>query len=607
MNDAAHVVVPLLVVGPSLGAALIAASGLWLPRLVADVAGLVVAVASTVGAAWVCVTVGGGRVVVWFGDWLPVHGQSVGVAIVADRAAATLVFLAGALTVAALVYSWRYLADVSASYQSLLLVFLAAMSGFAMSGDLFNAFVWFELMGVVAYALTGMRVEEPRSVQGALTFGIINSLGASCALVGVALLYARTGELNFAAVGQVLRAHRPDGLVAVACALVIGGLLVKAAAVPFHFWTADAEAVAPAPVCALLSGIMVVLGVYGVARLWWVVFDHVISATAMRDTLLVVGAVTALVGGTLCLGQRHIKRLLAYSTVSHVGVLVLAVALLGDDGLVAAGLYALGHACAKGALFLGTGVLLNERETVDEHVLFGQGRDMPFAATIFVVGGLGLAGLPILGTWVGKAILDDAAVKANLWWVPVVVTASAVMTGGAVLRVALRVFFGAGPRPADAGKNRRAHEEAPETETRLSSAPWSMLAPALVLLAASVALSVVPGVRAGAADAAAAFTDGAAYTSAVLHPSAPTHPAAGVTPPAWTLSGVGLGLVSALLAVGVACLGVWGSRLPATLRRCGAAVRPPIDVLHTIHSGHIGDYVAWCMVGMAALGAALLW
>src|SRR5919202_4487699 len=111
------------------------------------------------------------------------------------------------------------------------------MCGFALAGDLFNAFVYFELMSVVAYALTGYRIDEAKAVQGALTFGVINSLGAYALLMGIGLLYARTGELAMMKIGRGLDQHGgPDALVLAAFVLVVTGLLVKAAAVPFHFW-----------------------------------------------------------------------------------------------------------------------------------------------------------------------------------------------------------------------------------------------------------------------------------------------------------------------------------------------------------------------------------
>ena len=201
------------------------------------------------------------------------QGQPVGVALVVDRAALLLVCLVGVLTVAALTWSWHFLADAGASYVALVLLFLGACDGFVLAGDVFDAFVWFELMGVAAYALTGMRIEEHRSVHGALSFGIVNTVGAALSLSGIALLYARTGQLNLAAIGEALRGEPADHLVVVSCALLLTGVLVKMALVPFHFWTADAEAVAPTPVCVLLSGAMVTVGAFAVARWWWVVFD----------------------------------------------------------------------------------------------------------------------------------------------------------------------------------------------------------------------------------------------------------------------------------------------------------------------------------------------
>ena len=154
-----------------------------------------------------------------------------------------------------------------------MLVFLGAMCGLCLTGDLFNLFVWFELMTAAGVALCGYKSEESQPLQGALNFAVTNTVGAFLSLTGVALLYAFTGSLNMSEVGRAVAANSPDDrFLTVAFLFVIAGFLAKSAAFPFHFWLADAHAVAPTPVCILFSGVMVELGIYAIARIYWLVF-----------------------------------------------------------------------------------------------------------------------------------------------------------------------------------------------------------------------------------------------------------------------------------------------------------------------------------------------
>ena len=155
------------------------------------------------------------------------------------------------------------------------------MVGFCLTGDLFNLFVFFELMSVSAYVLVGYEVGQRAALEGALTFAVTNTVGSILLLFGIGLLYGRTGALNLAQMGAAL-APGADALVGVAFALIACGLLVKAAVVPFHLWTADAYAVAPTPVCILLAGAFSELGLFGLARVYWTVFDGALGATTRR-------------------------------------------------------------------------------------------------------------------------------------------------------------------------------------------------------------------------------------------------------------------------------------------------------------------------------------
>jgi multicomponent Na+:H+ antiporter subunit D len=606
MSDYPSVAIVVLIALPLVAAAVLAGVGRWISRGVADTATAAVATLSLVLALTLLWEHSATRQVAWMGGYDPHDRSSVGVALVADRSADVMVVLASVLVLAAVVYSWSYLEDVHASEHTLVLVFLAGMTGFAFAADLFNAFVWFELMSVAAFAMTGLRVEEPRSVHGALTFGAMTSWAATVSLIGIALLYAVTGELNMAAVGSELREQGSSSVVGVACALVMVGYLVKAAAVPWHFWTADAEAVAPTPVCALLSGAMVALGVYGIARAWWTMFADVVDADTVKVLLLGLGCLTALVGAVMCTTQRHVKRLLAYSTISHVGIMLIAVGLLGPEGLAAAGLYVVGHGCVKAALFFGTGVLLNRFGTVDEHALYGRGTDMPLTRLTFVIGALGLAGFPASGVWLGKSVLEHTTVSEPAWLSTSLLAVFLVVsacTAGSVLRVTLRVFWAAGPELGDVDEG---DQEAPETTSVLRRAPMRMVGPAWALLACSVAWCVIPGVSLAAAEGAESFADPAGYATNVLDPAAAVTPVTATAESSWTVSAVGFGLLATGLAVGLASAWVWGGALGERWAGSRRLMSRPVAALHAVHSGHLGDYIAWAMLGAAVVGLVLL-
>ncbi|MEW2316394.1 complex I subunit 5 family protein [Streptomyces bauhiniae] len=579
---------PLIVALPLTGAALLVAAGRGLPRLVAEGVGVGFASATAALVLWLLLGPAPPETE-WVGGWSPAHGTSVGIVLRAGPLPLGLAAAVSLLVVAVLAYSWRYFEEPphrhSGTFPALVLLFLAGMAGFVLTGDLFNAFVFFELMSVVAYALTGYRVEDPKAVQGALTFGVVNSLGAYLLLLGIGLLYARTGELGMSAIGRRLDAQGgADALVLAAFVLVLTGLLIKAAAVPFHFWLPDAHAVAPTPVCMLLSGVMVELGVYGVGRVYWLVFAGPggIPAPDARRALVALGVLTALVGALMCWLQRHVKRLLAYSTVAHTGLFLVGVGLLTPRSTAGAAVYVLGHVGVKAALFALTGVLLSRYGSVDEHELYGRARELPVVAGLFTVGGLALAGLPPFGTGLGKAATEEAAGGA----LTVVFVAVSAVTGGAVLRVAARVFGGLGARPGEEPPGETAYEtkgggEEPETAGLLRRVPDTMLAVPAVLLAGALVVGVVPAV---------ARAVGRAVDEA-LHASAPL-------PPHWTAPGVSLDLLSASLAVALAW---WALKRPVSAR-----LRTWTGPLRRMHSGHIGDYVAWLLLGTVLLALLAL-
>src|SRR5262249_55922097 len=161
----------------------------------------------------------------WFGNWYPRKGIALGICFTIDPIGAGLATLVSLLSVAALVFSTKYFETARTSYHVLMMVFIAAMCGFSLTGDAFNMFVFFELMSASGFALCGYKTEECESLQGASNFAVTNTIGGFLGLNGIALVYARTGALNLAQIGRSLGPH-PDALVIVGFLFIIIGFLI---------------------------------------------------------------------------------------------------------------------------------------------------------------------------------------------------------------------------------------------------------------------------------------------------------------------------------------------------------------------------------------------
>ena len=594
----------LVVVVPLLVAAAVTACGPLLRsrRRILDVVPVLTAACVAVMLVVIMIRTAGGDQVYWFAGFRPAHGVSIGIDFEVQPLSAGLACLAAVLVTAAMTFSWRYFDRVATYYHALMLTFLAGITGFCLTGDLFDLFVWFELMGVSAYALTAYRPEERGPIQGALNFAITNSIGAYLSLSGIGLIYGRTGALNMAQIGVTIAKH-PAGLVVVAFLLVIAGLLIKSAIVPFHFWLADAHAVAPTPVCVLFSGVMVELGLYGIARVYWSVFGEALgNRAAISHVFLGLGLLTAVAGALFCFHERHIKRMLAFSTISHAGMFLIGIALLTPLGLTGAAVYVIGHGLVKGALFLCTGIVLHRLGSVNEPWLHGRGRPLRVTGVVFTLAGLGLADLPPFATFLGKGWIEAGA---QAWLIPVMVGCSAVV-GGAVLRVAGGVFYGLGDRPAeDPQMAREAGEETSETTGGKDRTPLTMIVPPVVLVIAGIVVGLIGPLGPAVQAAAVRFEDQAGYNATVLSGAHVTHPVAlfAAGPTSVTAAGVLTGLGSVAGALILAGLALYWRRLPL-LR----AHRPNASIAaaaRRFQSGVVNDYVTWIVIGLAGLGGIL--
>ena len=457
-------------------------------------------------------------------------------------------------------------------------------------------------MSTAAYVLCGYKSEEPGPLQGALNFAITNTIGAFLVLTGIALLYGRTGALNMAQVGPHCgRRLRPAG--ADLFRFIMCGFLVKAAIVPFHFWLADAHTVAPAPVSVLLSGIMVELGIYAVARIYWSVFSGALEShqDGLRHILAAFGAATALLGAVLCYSQRHLKRLLAFSTISHMGILLLGIALLTTEGLAGVCIYAVGHALAKAWLFLGAGILLHRTATLDEIELTARPRHLRWTAGLFWLGAAALAGAAAVWNILGRR--DDLRLG-----VPAGISLDELghfrgighhQRRGAALHGTRIPAVGSACRgvrdswfavEGEAGNARRAQHT-----------PAAMYVPAAVLVVLGGLFGLSPRLTGTAEAAAIHIQDRAAYAKVVLDMMRPYPPTVHDLPATLEdiVRALGIGIAAALLA-SITLLSAPVRRAFGKSRAANFVVRN----LREMHSGIIPDYITWLVGGVALFGAA---
>ena len=591
---------PLPVACPLVIAGLLLVFGRMLPRRAPDVIAILTALLVSTACVVMAVHAAAGPLVYWFGGWAPHGGQVIGIGFVVDQAGASVAAFIGILFALSLLFAWGYFDEVHAHFHVLMLLFMTGMVGFCLTRDVFNMFVWFEVMSVAAFALTGYQLRSS-ALEGALNFTVVNTIGSYLLLAGIGLIYARFGALDMTALGTDVARAPNDTVTHAAFALMASGLLIKGAQAPFHFWLSDAHAVAPSPVSVIFSGAMVSIGLFGVGRLYYSIFSDDPEIAAVVHTLLLgMGAASTIIGGIMALSQRHLKRLLAFSTISHVGIMLMGLALLSRGGTSGMLVYLVGHGLVKASLFMVAGILLATRGAIDEIGLRGLGAGIRPAGVAMVLAGLLLAGLPIGLMHRGSDLVDEAAHAAGRPWIGLVILFGAACTGGAVLRAAGRIFLGLGPV---AGEEERSPTD--EEQEKADRPFWLMMLPTILLLA----LALPGGELAGRL----------AWRAAVpfMHPDAVLILGGGPAGPATMPPGLGTSMemprsthpwlpwISMALALVFAVWSLSSGKLPGWLE---AMFNRPVGWvqyrLGILHSGLVGDYVMWIMVGLALFTVA---
>ncbi|HDP16340.1 MAG TPA: NADH/ubiquinone/plastoquinone (complex I), partial [Candidatus Omnitrophica bacterium] len=305
-----------------------------------------------------------GRITYSIGKWKPPFGIN----LVLDGFSVLMLVIVNVAAFLAVIYSIGYMNKYTAKtkYYTVFLLMLAGINGVVLSGDIFNLYVFLEVASIASYVLVAFGTEQ-EEFEASFKYAILGIVGSSCIIIGITLAYSLTGTLNMAHFSQILSGGTKGDAVLFITALFLAGFFIKAAVMPFHAWLPDAHPAAPAPVSAMLSGVLIKgIGIYAMMR----IFFNVIGITgAVSGVFMILGAISMVIGIGLALLQWDLKRMLAYSTISQVGYIMLGFGIAGvvlskNGNPAVASMAALGalfhivnHAVYKSLLFLNSGAI----------------------------------------------------------------------------------------------------------------------------------------------------------------------------------------------------------------------------------------------------------
>ena len=364
---------------------------------------------------------------------------------------------------------------------------LTGLLGIAVTGDVFNVFVFLEISSLSAYALIALGSDR-RALTASFQYLIMGSVGATFIVIGIGLMYVMTGTLNMADLADRLPEVSDTRTIPVAFTFLTVGITLKLALFPLHLWLPNAYTYAPSAVTAFIASTATKVAVYLLLRFFFTIFGATFSFDVMQlDLILMPLALIAIVTMSLvAIYQENVKRLLAYSSVAQIGYMVLGISFASVLGLTAGILHLFNHALMKGALFMSMGCVMYRVGSVRLERMNGLGRAMPWTMAAFVVGGLSLIGVPLTVGFISKWYLVQAALEQGMWPVAGVVLLGSLLALMYVWKVVEVAYF----READ-------------PELGISEAPLSLLAPTWVLVLANLYFGINASDSVGVATRAA--------------------------------------------------------------------------------------------------------
>ncbi len=429
-------IIPLFVALPLAGAFLLPLIGKkvkWAPDLTGGVFTLALMALSLV-SVWVVNQ--NGTLVYSVGAWKP----PIGIAMVLDGLTSFMLVTVNLVAFIIAVFSINYMEKYTSKWKfySLFLLMLAGMNGVIITGDMFNLFVFLEIASVASYALVAFGTEK-HELEAAFKYAIMSTVASLFVLLGIVFLYSYTSTLNMADMAQVLAAKGGGDITVMVTVLFVMGFGLKAALVPFHAWLPDAHPSAPAPISAMLSGVLIKsLGIYALCR---ILYNVIGMSAEISSILLVLGTLSMVIGVFLAIGQWDFKRLLAYHSISQIGYVVLGIGLATPLGILGGLFHLFNHSVFKSLLFLNSGAVEYSTGTRDLKEMGGLAEKMPVTGATSLIASMSIAGVPPFNGFWSKLIIIIAAVQAGRYGYALWAVIASVLTLASFMKVMKYAFF----------------------------------------------------------------------------------------------------------------------------------------------------------------------
>jgi len=484
--------IPLLVAVPLAGAFLTMILGRFItgiPRYLALATLLFLAFTSF----WLLITAGTGSSVYTLGGWEPVNGVPIGLYLIHDGFSALVLCIISFIGLMSVIYSMTYMNKYTSGnyFYALFCLMTAGMNGVVLSGDIFNIFVFLEISAISAYALVAFGVGK-NELEATLKYQVLGAVASFMILFAIGFIYWKARTLNIADIRVAFSEGHDRSYYLLVQLMLLTGFGLKAAIIPFHSWLPDAHSSAPSPISAMLSGVLIkAVGIYVIIRLFFNMFEITEGMATMITTL---GALSMVVGTFLAYVQWDIKRLLAYSSISQMGYVVMSVGigmLLMARGIrsdvaalaITGGIFhMINHAAFKGLLFLNAGAIEYSVGTRDLREMGGLAKAMPVTSATSFAASLSISGIPPFNGFFSKLIIIVAAVMGRFYFLAALAALVSIITLAYFMKFQRYAFYNMDP-----GKIKK----------EIREVPVPMLLSMITLAVACLLLSLLalPGIR----------------------------------------------------------------------------------------------------------------